>query len=137
MGVKETPSGFKEFSLSSEKLIALADTNKIPLLVLYDTDYFYVSLEDWGTLLGACLKEMPLYLAERRDCENLASILQGRVSERYALNSLGVATLVDVDHSLNLFPAEQTGLIYLYAVDPQNGNIRPISNFKVKRWEMR
>jgi hypothetical protein len=82
---------------------------------------------------------MPTYLPERRDCDDIASIFHGRFVERYALNTMGIVTIPEQKHVINLFPAEVDGIVRLYFIEPQNGQIEPFKNergWKAGEWEM-
>ncbi len=104
-----------------EELQALA----LEKLYLWDNKYWYVSLENWGKVFADVLLNMPKYTVDKFDCDDFALLTSAKVSERYQLNTCGIA-IGDSPwgyHGFNIFLSE-AGLYYL---EPQDGMLYPVT----------
>lgn len=95
---------------------------------LWDYNYWYVSLEDWGKIFEDVLLNMPKYMTDKFDCENFAVLVAGRVSEKYKLNTCAIAIGQSpfAYHGYNLFIADVDGEAKVFILESQNGMIYPI-----------
>ena len=118
-----------EYSLSAGELGEKLQPLKLDTY-LWDFNYWYVSLVDWGKVLKDVLLGMPQYTADKFDCENFAMLCSGRVSERYKLNTCGIAigTSPWGEHGFNLLVHED-GLIYF---EPQTGDFIEVTDGSYK-----
>lgn len=91
---------------------------------LWDNTFWYIAHEDWGKVFKDVLKNPRKYVIDRYDCENYAMSCSTRVSEKYELNTCGVAVGDSPIgyHGYNVFLSAgmtlavlepQTGLVYL------------------------
>jgi len=115
-----------EYQLSVGELLAMLQPLDLEKAYVWDNAYWYVSLEDWGKVLKDVIFGMPKYTAEKFDCENAAMLCSARVSERYQLNTCGIAIGQSPfgEHGYNLL-VEDKGLIYF---EPQNGDFIPVED---------
>ena len=90
-------------------------------IYLWDNKYFYISHEDWGKVFKDVLFGMPKYLTDKLDCENFSILVSARVSERYKLNTCGIAIGDGPTgrHGFNIFLSD-VGLFYM---EPQSGEV--------------
>jgi len=118
--------------------LVLSEYPNIHSLFLWDSYYYYVSHEDWGKVIRDCMMNLPNYQAEKFDCENFALRFNSKVSERYRLNTMGVAIGASPMgyHGYNVFISEnmtlsilesQTGVVY--STDEDSGYIPEIIIF--------
>ena len=119
-----------EYNLSIENMQARLNPLALDKEYLWDYSYYYISLEDWGKVLQDICLNMPKYSTDKFDCENFAMLISARVSERYQLNTCGIAIGQSPwgEHGYNLLIEEQ-GLIYF---EPQNGEFIPIEDGSYK-----
>ena len=127
--VEHTPV-LKEYSLSGVVLGHKLSPLNLEKVYLWDYNYWHVSLEDWGKVLKDVLFGMPKYTTDKFDCENFAMLVSARVSERYQLNTCGIAIGQSPwgEHGYNLLVHED-GLIYF---EPQDGNFIPVKDGSYK-----
>ena len=97
-------------------------------LHLWDRQYWYVSLEDWGKVFDKVLSGMPKYTITRFDCENFALLASARTAELFKLNT---CALVIGDsprgyHGFNLFIADVDGVPRIYILEPQDSMVYSI-----------
>jgi len=120
----------KEYQLSGDDIQLRLAPLSLQLALLWDAQYHCVSLEDWGKIMTDVIKSMPKYTVDKFDCENFAMLTSARVSERYQLNTCGVAIGLSPwgEHGYNLLVAND-GLIYF---DPQTGDYIPIEDGSYK-----
>lgn len=114
-----------EYQISREGLRRKLDILGLQSLFLWDSNYWYVSLEDWGKVLKDVTFGMPAYTVDKFDCENFGMLTSARVSETYKLNTCGIC-VGDSPwgyHGFNIFLAEDG----LYYFEPQTGDVYPIS----------
>jgi len=114
-----------ELEVSRQDLRQQLQTLGLEQLYLWDYRYWYVSLEDWGKVFADVLLNMPKYTAEKFDCEDFALLTCAKVSEKYHLNTCGIA-IGDSPwgyHGFNIFLSE-AGLYYL---EPQDGMFYPVT----------
>ena len=114
-----------EYELSSRDLQEQLQPLGLEKLYLWDSKYWYVSLEDWGKVFADVLLNMPKYTAEKFDCEDFALLTSAKVSERYRLNICGIA-IGDSPwgyHGFNIFLSE----VGLYYLEPQDGMMYPVT----------
>lgn len=123
VNVEHVPS-YQDYTIKSTQLAELlAKTYPGIEMHLWDRTYWYISHADWGKVFKDVLSNFPKYVAERFDCENYSMLCSARVSEKYKLNSLGIA-IGDSPmgwHGYNLFLSAgmtldilepQTGVVY-------------------------
>ncbi len=115
-----------EYHLDGPGLDSRLEVLGISTRLLWDLDYYYVSLVDWGKVLKDVTVGMPKYTVAKFDCENFAMLTAARVSERYRLNTCGIAIGRSPwgEHGYNLLVTE-AGLIYF---DPQTGDFIPVED---------
>ena len=91
---------------------------------LWDYNYWFISLVDWGKVLKDVCFGMPKYTVDRWDCEQFAMLTTARVGERYQINTCGIAIGQSPwgEHGYNLLVTE-TGLMYF---EPQDGMMYPV-----------
>ena len=120
----------KEYPLSGAELSAKLQPLGLEKVYIWDNAYWYISLEDWGKVLKDVIFGMPKYTAEKFDCENFAMLTSARVSERYQLNTCGVAIGQSPfgEHGYNIL-VEDKGLTYF---EPQNGDFIPVEDGSYK-----
>jgi len=116
---------FKEYEIGRRELVAKLEILGLESLYLWDYRYYYVSHEDWGKVFADVLLNMPEYTRDKFDCENYAMLTVARVSEKYKLNSCGMAIGQSPFgyHGFNIFLSD-AGLFYL---EPQTGDIYPVA----------
>ena len=119
-----------EYQLSGAKLAAMLAPLGLESCYLWDSQYWFISLEDWGKVLKDVIFGMPKYTAEKFDCENAAMLCSARVSERYQLNTCGIAIGQSPfgEHGYNLL-VHQDGLIFF---EPQTGDCIPVDDGSYK-----
>lgn len=115
---------FKELSLSREPMRVRLAPIGASQIQLWDSAYWYLSHEDWGEVIRDVLLNMPKYTVDKFDCENFAMLTSARVSERYKLNTCGIAIGQSPwgYHGFNIFLSNK-GVFYL---EPQTGDVYPI-----------
>ena len=114
-----------EYELSRQDLREQLRVLGLEKLYLWDNKYWYVSLEDWGRVFADVLLNMPKYTVDKFDCDDFALLTSAKVSERYQLNTCGIA-IGDSPwgyHGFNVFLSEG-GLYYL---EPQDGMLYPVT----------
>lgn len=101
---------------------------------IWDSQFWHVSHEAWGEIFADVLLNLPTYISEKFDCENIALVVLGRIQEHYQLNSVGVAVGQSPFgyHAFNIF-GDELGLHYL---EPQNGLVYEIGNLEGYRAEI-
>lgn len=112
-----------EYELSAQDLSEQLQTLGLEKLYLWDHKYWYASLEGWGKVFADVLLNMPKYTTDKFDCENFALLTCSKVSERYQLNTCGIA-IGDSPwgyHGFNIFITE----VGLYYLEPQDGMMYP------------
>ncbi len=94
---------------------------------LWDMSYYALSMADWKKVFADVLKDMPKYLVDKFDCEDYAFLTMSRVTERYEINTCGVAvgTIPQGAHGFNLFIAKEGDVFKLHILEPQTGQIDP------------
>lgn len=100
-------------------------------LYTWDNKYWYTSLKDWGKIFEDVLLNMPKYTIDKFDCENFAMMISSRVSERYKLNTCGIAIGQSPfgEHGYNIFIAgEYLPEPEVYILDPQTGMVYPTTD---------
>lgn len=120
----EHVSNYAEIQTSRSALQDILETRLKPDLraaYLWDNIYCYVRHEDWGKIFKDVLLNMPKYTSDKFDCENFAMLVSARVSEKYRLNTCGIAIGEGLGgrHGFNIFLSE-SGLFYL---EPQTGDV--------------
>ena len=115
-----------EYQLSASELSTRLCPLDLKNTYIWDYTYWYVSLEDWGKVLKDVVFGMPKYTTDKFDCENFAMLVSARVSERYQLNTCGVAIGQSPfgEHGFNLLVTE-TDMIYF---EPQTGDYIPVTD---------
>lgn len=115
-----------EFQASITDMFAWLSPLCLQKQYLWDNNYWYISLVDWGKVLKDVCFGMPKYTADKFDCENFAMLVSSRVSVRYQLNTCGIAIGASPmgEHGFNLLVTE-TGLIYF---EPQTGDFIPVDD---------
>lgn len=118
--VEHVPS-LNECEVSRRELVVKLEVLGLKSLYLWDYCYYHVSHEDWGKVFEDVLLNMPEYTRDKFDCENYAMLTVARVSEKYKLNSCGIAIGQSPFgyHGFNIFLSD-AGLFYL---EPQTGDI--------------
>lgn len=113
------------YELSRQDLQEKLQNLKLENLYLWDNKYWYVSLEDWGKVFADVLLNMPKYTTDKFDCEDFALLTSAKVSERYQLNTCGIAIGNSPwgYHGFNIFLSE----VGLYYLEPQDGMLYPIT----------
>ena len=114
-----------EHELSRQDLHSQLQVLGLEKLYLWDNRYWYVSLEDWGKVFADVLLNMPSYTVDKFDCEDFALLTTAKVSERYHLNTCGIA-IGDSPmgyHGFNIFVTE----VGLYYLEPQTGMMYPVT----------
>jgi len=114
-----------DYQTSQEELRRKLGSLYLQHLYLWDSNYWYVSLEDWGKVLKDVTFGMPKYTKERFDCSNFAMLTSARVSETYKLNTCGIC-VGDSPwgyHGFNLILAEDG----LYYFEPQTGDVYSVT----------
>jgi len=115
-----------EYQLSGAELQVRLNPLGLEKAYLWDYNYWYISLEDWGKVLKDVLFGMPKYTTDKFDCENFAMLVSARVSERYHINTCGIAIGKSPFgyHGYNLLVYEEGLMIF----EPQNGMFYSIDN---------
>jgi hypothetical protein len=74
-----------------------------------DSEYYYVSFEKWKDVFADCFSEIPKYMKNRRDCEDLAWIMRAMVLMLYGINGIGyvVGETEFGRHGFNIFISEK------------------------------
>ena len=108
-----------EYEISGTDLHGILQVLNLKQEYLWDRNYFYVSHEDWGKVFKDVLLNMPKYTADKVDCENFAMLVSARISEKYELNTCGIAIGDGPTgrHGFNIFLSD-AGLFYM---EPQTG----------------
>jgi len=106
----------------------------------WDARYYYTSLDTWKEILSRTRVEQIRYLAEKRDCENIANILHSRISELFELNAFGTvigAVYQDGNlvgyHGWNAWYCDEG----IYFIEPQTDQFAKVEGGRVKLgdWE--
>jgi len=89
----------------------------------WDGRYWGCSMADWEAIIADVLRDVPVYKAERFDCDNFAILFSALVAQRYQLNTCAIAigTSPGGYHAWNLIRAEDGWHI----LEPQNGRVDP------------
>lgn len=127
----------KEYTIPREDLRSLLQDKGAEQIFLWDSNYWYISLEDWQRIFPDVLLNKPKYVTDKLDCEDFALIATARVLEKYQLNTCGIAIGQSPfgEHGYNLFVAEVDGKAELFILEPQNGlvyNIDEPSGYKAR-----
>jgi len=119
-----------EYQLNATELSAMLQPLGLERAYLWDYNYWFISLMDWGKILKDVTFGMPKYTVDKFDCENAAMLVSARVSERYHLNTCGIAIGQSPwgEHGYNLLVTE-TNLIYF---EPQTGDFIPTDDGSYK-----
>ena len=119
-----------EYQLSAAELMSRLQPLGLKQAYIWDYQYWAISLEDWGKVLKDVCLGMPKYTADKFDCENFAMLTSARVSERYQLNTCGIAIGKSPfgEHGYNLLITE-TELMYF---EPQTGDFIPVEDGSYK-----
>jgi len=127
--IEHTPV-LEEFQLNAQDLSVRLQPLALERSYLWDYSYWYVSLEDWGRVLEDVMIGMPKYTTDKFDCENFAMLTSARVSERYKLNTCGIAVGESPwgEHGYNLL-VHRDGLIYY---EPQTGDYIEVADGSYK-----
>ena len=127
--IEHTPI-LEERQCASQELAARLQPLGLEKSYLWDYNYWYVSLEDWGKVLKDVLFGMPKYTKDKFDCENFAMLTSARVSERYYLNTCGIAVGESPwgEHGDNLL-GHKDGLMYF---EPQTGDFIEVADGSYK-----
>ncbi len=115
-----------EYLLTSDQIFQLVKDAK-DHVYMWDSAYWSFSLEDWRTVIQDVRAGLPIYLAEKFDCEDFAFLMMTRVAERYKVNTMGVAVgqVPFGYHGFNLFVAMEAGQPKLHILEPQTGQLDP------------
>ena len=119
-----------EFSMNSAELSVQLQPLNLEKSYFWDNLYWFISLEGWNKVLKDVTFGMPKYTADKFDCENAAMLCSARVSERYQLNTCGIAIGQSPwgEHGYNLL-VHSSGLIYF---EPQTGEFIPTDDGSYK-----
>ena len=115
-----------EYPLEFQEMVARLQSLRLESSYLWDYKYWCISLEDRGKVLKDVLINMPKYTVDKFDCDNFAMLCSARVSERYKLNTCGIAIGQSPwgEHGYNLLVYPK-GLIYF---EPQTGDFISIED---------
>ena len=113
--------------LSGSQLEAQLLPLNLDHLFLWDTWYYIPTLEEWGRILKDVLFNMPAYTAEKFDCENFALLTTARVSEKYQVNTCGIAIGESPWgwHGFNILITKDAGIYYF---EPQTGDFHQVNS---------
>jgi len=118
VNVEHVPS-YQEYTISRAKLAEILERTYPGIEIhLWDNKFWYISHVDWGKVIKDVLKNFPEYTTDRFDCENYAMLCSAKVSQKYKLNTCGIA-IGDSPigwHGYNVFLS--TGM-ELYILEPQ------------------
>ena len=120
------PAALVEYEMTRDDLLSLI---RIPypkaLVFLDDKRYYYVSHVDWGKVIRDVLLNMPAYLTDKFDCENVSNVCRCRTSSIYKLNTMGEAVGPSPwgYHAFNLFVSDIDGEPKLFILEPQTSDI--------------
>lgn len=117
---------FTEFVLSGDHVASLCMDAKDHVYI-WDNKYYALSMADWQTVFKDVLSNLPKYKIDRQDCEDFAFEVMVRVTERYEINTCGVAVGQSPMgyHGFNLFITKFQDKFTLHALEPQTGAIDP------------
>lgn len=115
-----------EYGLSANILYQL-HTDATDHVYIWDSQYWALSLADWKKVLSSVRVDSPKYLAEKFDCEDFAFLTMTRVTERYEINTCGVAVGMSPMgyHGFNTFVSYENGGFVRHLYEPQTGEIDP------------
>ena len=136
------PKALVEYEISSVDLLSLIRvTYPKALVFLDDNRYYCVAHEDWGTVIRDVLLNMPAYLTEKFDCENVSNLCRCRTSSIYKINTMGEAVGPSPWGYLafNLFVSVVGGEPKLFILEPQSGDIYTVeedSGYSIDRLVM-
>ena len=68
----------KEYQMGLIELSAMIQPLGLERAYLWDYNYWFISLIDWGKVLKDVCFNMPKYTADKFDCENFAALLWGQ-----------------------------------------------------------
>lgn len=131
--IEHVPS-YREYTCTASVLQYKLGFLILNICELWDALYYYVSLKNWGAILFDVLRNAPKYTVDKFDCENFAFLTSAKVSQKYRLNTCGIA-IGDSPvgrHGFNIFLCE-TGLFYF---EPQTGDIYPVEEASGYRAEI-
>lgn len=88
-------------------------------VMLRDSSYFYCSASDWAKVFSYIYFDspMPVFIAERMDCDDFAIWMKGLVSAHFGLNTCGA--VMGNCHQWNLFRTDAGWM----ELEPQNGEM--------------
>ncbi len=115
-----------EYQFTSNQIAALVSFAK-DHTYMWDSTYWTVSLEDWQKIIADVSKTLPVYLAEKLDCEDFAFLTMTNIAMKYQLNTCGVAVGNSPQgyHGFNVFAAWELDHLVLHILEPQTGQIDP------------
>ena len=130
-GTQEVPS-ITEYTLSGSELQSLITPLGLEKYYIWDWNYYYASLEDWGKVFEHIFVNMPKYTADKFDCENFALLASANVSSTFKLNTCGIAIGSSPmgEHGFNLFAAQVDDKPSLFYLEPQTADVFPIEEPK-------
>ncbi len=125
INVNHVPN-YNQLQMPANELSDMVNNVSIAEKILWDGQYYYLSLVDWRDLFTRELKNMPAYTVDKFDCEDYAILLVARILERYKINGCGIAVGESPlgEHGYNVFVSEGE----LWIIDPQIGDIMPFIN---------
>ncbi len=113
-----------EYQMTGDQVAALCMGAKDHVYI-WDSMYYVLSMEGWKKVFADVLANMPKYLAEKLDCEDMAFLCMTRIIEKYEINGCGVAVgnAPIGYHGFNLFVSFDDGKATLHTLEPQTGEM--------------
>ncbi len=120
------------YQFTSQQVFAVCDSQVSDHLYMWDNTYMVISLEDMQRVIENTRQNLPTYTTELFDCEDFAFLLMTRITEKYQLNSLGVAvgTIPAGGHGFNIFVTWETDKLVPHILEPQTGEM-DLANYKI------
>ncbi len=120
----------KEYPILGDDLEQLLEPLKLKQHFIWDSNYWYISRDDWDKVFKDVLSNQLKYTPEKFDCEDFAFSTMVRITEKYALNTCAVAIGQSPMgyHGFNLFLAGNEEERKFFILEPQNGSIWPVEN---------
>ena len=97
-------------------------------LLLVDQYYWVVPAETWDLILRYSKVDQIKYRPDRQDCDDFAHILNGEVSRKFQLNTVGEVLDFSGGHAYCCIVVDRDGTLEIVGVEPQSDRIRVVAS---------
>lgn len=81
----------KQFIMTAEEAFSILHKLHIKTIMIDDELLYYLTEGDWLPILKEASANLPQYQPDRFDCDNFSIAVIAHISEKYRLNSCGMA----------------------------------------------